>query len=81
MAQAAVYEAKKALRRELKKRISAMTNETKEKESRVIAEKVLVVLSCVLGVWVKAGVCLCAIITKSWPFNQSGFISGVTPSK
>ena len=80
MAQAAVYEAKKALRRELKKRISAMTSETKEKESRVIAEKVLVLLSCVLGVWVKAGLCF-VLITKSWPFNQSGFISGVTPSK
>lgn len=35
----AVQEAKKVLRRELKKRIAAMTSETKERESRIISEK------------------------------------------
>ena len=39
--QLAVQEAKKVLRRELKKRIAAMTSEMKEKESRIINEKVV----------------------------------------
>ena len=39
--QLAVNEAKKVLRRELKKRIAAMTDDKKERESRVITEKVI----------------------------------------
>ena len=40
MAQVAVHEAKKVLRRELKKRIAAMTDEAKMKESASIVNKV-----------------------------------------
>lgn len=40
MAQMAIHEAKKVLRREIKKRVAAMTNEAKLKESTSIVSKV-----------------------------------------
>jgi len=40
MAQMAVHEAKKVLRREIKKRVAAMTDETKLKESTSIVSQV-----------------------------------------
>lgn len=40
MAQMAIHEAKKVLRREIKKRVAAMTNEAKLKESTLIVSKV-----------------------------------------
>lgn len=40
MAQVAIHEAKKVLRRELKKRVAAMTDEVKLKESTSIVNKV-----------------------------------------
>ena len=42
MAQVAIHEAKKVLRRELKKRISGMSDELKLKESMSIVNKVFV---------------------------------------
>lgn len=40
MAQVAIHEAKKVLRREIKKRVAAMTGEAKLKESKSIVNKV-----------------------------------------
>lgn len=40
MSQAAIFEAKKLLRRQIKKRLSQMSDETRAKESRIICEKV-----------------------------------------
>lgn len=40
MAQMAIHEAKKTLRREIKKRVAAMTDEAKLKESTSIVSKV-----------------------------------------
>ena len=40
MAQVAIHEAKKVLRRELKKRIAGMSDELKQKESTSIVKKV-----------------------------------------
>lgn len=40
MSQAAIFEAKKLLRREIKKRLSAMSAESKARESKLICEKV-----------------------------------------
>lgn len=44
MAQVAIHEAKKVLRRELKKRVAAMTDEVKLKESTSIVNKVSVIM-------------------------------------
>lgn len=40
MAQVAIHEAKKVLRREIKKRVAAMSDEAKLRESRSIVNKV-----------------------------------------
>ena len=51
MAQVAIHEAKKVLRREIKKRVAAMTDEAKLKESKSIVNKVSTVkyLACQLS--------------------------------
>ena len=51
MAQVAIHEAKKALRRELKKRIAGMTDDVKLKESASIVNKVS---KAILQLWMEA---------------------------
>ena len=47
MAQVAIHEAKKALRRELKKRIAGMPDELKLKESKSIVNKVFLSITAI----------------------------------
>ena len=51
MAQVAIHEAKKALRRELKKRIAGMSDDVKLKESASIVNKVS---KAILQLWMEA---------------------------
>ena len=51
MAQFAIHEAKKALRRELKKRIAGMSDDVKSKESASIVNKVS---KAILQLWMEA---------------------------
>ena len=53
MAQVAIHEAKKALRRELKKRIAGMSDDVKLKESASIVNKVSI-LKAILQLWMEA---------------------------
>ena len=51
LAQMAIHEAKKVLRREIKKRVAAMTDEAKLKESTLIVSKVGLESSIFLIFW------------------------------